>query len=549
MVGKCFRRIFLSAVVALLIAFLLVAGLSQNYLVYTLTGDIKVEAQYAAHGINLAGRDYLELLDSTHRITLISQDGTVLFDNQYDTAELENHSDRAEVVSALTSGSGSIVRYSDTASEIYIYYAMLLDNGMVIRVSGANISLLSLMGDMVVLFLALTALFAVISYILARQISKSIRASAESIDLGNPVKTSGTAEFSPLLDKIRQQATFIRDQIAKLSHRQEEFSVITENMSEGFIVVNRQREILSYNSSAIRILGSGLFSGHPTVDALDSSEPLVSAVNTALSGRHNEQALELDGATYRIIANPVYHRSEITGVVIVILDVTEKENLEQMRREFTSNVSHELKTPLTSICGAAEMLESGLVKPEDVSSFAGTINREAKRLVSLIDDILQLSQLDEAGIVQEMTGIDLHAVCASVIERLSGSATRQGISLTLDGQPERIIGVPTIIDELVFNLCDNAIKYNRPSGSVTVTVGQIDGRPAVTVADTGIGIGREHIGRIFERFYRVDKSRSRAIGGTGLGLSIVKHAAARHNADILVDSEEGKGTTITILFQ
>ena len=547
MVGKSFRRIFLSSVITLLITFAIVVGISQHYFVSALISDIRVEAEYAAHGIDIAGQSYLEELDSSHRITLIGADGAVLYDNHYDVALLENHSDREEFSQALENGYGIVIRHSETASERYIYYATMLKNGNVLRVSGANISTVYLMYRLLLPLALVLALAAALSYLLAKQISKSILSSAEAIDLDDPDNTISCPELSPLLDKIHRLNRFIREHIAELSHRQEEFGTITENMDEGFILVNRRREIISFNSSAIRILGSGLSVGHPTVDSV-STHDLASAVDTALEGRHNEQALALDGAIYRIIANPVYHRSEITGVVIVILDVTEKENLEKMRREFTSNVSHELKTPLTSIRGAAEMLEAGLVRPEDVSTFASTMHKEANRLVALIDDILRLSQLDEAGIVLEMVDIDLYSVAASVLERLKDAACRQQITLSLEGEAATITGVPTIIDELIYNLCDNAIKYNVPSGSVTVTVGTVDGHPVISVADTGIGIGKEHQSRIFERFYRVDKSRSRAIGGTGLGLSIVKHAAARHGADIRVESEEGKGTTIKIIF-
>lgn len=548
MVVKSFTRIFLSAAISLLITFFIVVGVSQSYYVTTLLGDIQVEAEYAANGIDLAGQSYLDRLDSSHRITLIDQDGTVLYDNQYDPLTLENHSNRKEFTDALATGSGSAIRYSDTSAEKYIYYAVLLESGMVIRVSGANISSFHLILDLLPVLLCVLVLFALASYILARQISVSIRRSAEAIDLEHPDGTINCPEFSPLIDKIRQQSIFIREHIAKLSRKQDELSVITANMSEGFVVVNRRREILSYNPSAIRILGSGLSMGHVTIDSLADSIPLLDAVNTALEGRHNEQAFSLEGAVYRIIANPVYHNSDITGVVIVILDVTEKEGLERMRREFTSNVSHELKTPLTSIRGAAEMLENGFVKPEDIPSFAGTIHKEANRLVALIDDILRLSQLDEGAMVMEMSQIDLYDVCESVLELLRIAAGRQQITLSLEGTSTVITAVPTIIDELVFNICDNAVKYNVPSGNVTVTVGQFGGRPYLTVADTGIGIAKEHLGRIFERFYRVDKSRSRAIGGTGLGLSIVKHAAARHNAEISIESEEGKGTKLTIFF-
>jgi len=548
LIGKCFRRIFLSSVISLLITFVIVVGISQYYFISTLNDDISVEAEYVAHGLNIAGQKYLDTLDSTHRISLIDPSGTVIYDNQYDISELTDHSDRQEFLNALENGSGFSTRYSLTAAQRHMYYAVLLDNGTVLRVSTAHISSLSLAVRLLPPLLVALGLMAFFSYILAQQISRSIRLSAEAIDLDSPDNTIGCPELSPLLEKIHRLNFFIREQISQLSRRQEEFGAITENMSEGFVIINRHGEIISYNSSAIRILGSQLSSAHPTVDSLESSDLLGSAVKTALEGRHNEQALNLDGATYRIIANPVYHKTDISGVVIVILDVTEKEHLEQMRREFTSNVSHELKTPLTSIRGAAEMLAGGLVRPEDTVSFAQTIYNESERLVALIEDILRLSQLDEAGILPERSDIDLYTICGSVLERLSTAAARQRIRLKLNGKSTIISGVPTMIDELVYNLCDNAIKYNNPSGSVTVTVGVVDARPAITVADTGIGIGREHMGRIFERFYRVDKSRSRALGGTGLGLSIVKHVAGHHDAEIRVESEENKGTTMSILF-
>ncbi|MBE6759746.1 MAG: histidine kinase [Ruminococcaceae bacterium] len=548
MTGKSFRRIFLSSVITLMITFIIVVGVSQHYFVSTLTDDISVEAQYAAHGINLSGIQYLEGLDSSHRITLIGRDGSVLFDNQYDHDGLASHADRSEFLDALEHGSGSASRYSFTAARQYLYHAVRLDDGNVIRVSAAYRSPISLAVSLLIPLAAALLLMALLSYRLSRQLSRSIRRQAEAIDLDDPDNTINCPEMSPLLEKIHRLNSFIREHISQLSRKQEQFAVITENMSEGFIVVNRSREILSYNSSAIRILGSGLSAGHPTIDSLEGCEPLDSALAAALEGSHHEQTLDMDGATYRIIANPVYHNSDITGVVIVILDVTEKENLEQMRKEFTSNVSHELRTPLTAIRGASEMLSGGLVRPEDTARFIDTIHSESGRLMALIDDILRLSQLDEEGILPEKTEIDLYALSQSVAERLSVAAARQNVTVEVTGSRTIILGVPTMIEELVYNLCDNAIKYNQPEGSVNIRVGTLDGRSAVTVSDTGIGIGKEHMGRIFERFYRVDKSRSRALGGTGLGLSIVKHAAVRHNADIRVESEEGKGTTMTILF-
>ena len=544
MTGKCFRRIFLSSFITLMITFVIVVGVSQHYFLRLLVSDISVEAEYAAHGMNVAGDRYLDDLVSSHRVTLIAADGTVVYDNQFDTAALSNHSDRQEFIDAVTFGEGSATRYSDTVATRYLYHAVLLDDGRVIRVSAEHISTVSLAARLFVPLLVALGLMAVFSYVLARQISGSIRDAAEAIDLDSPDSTINCPEMSPLLGKIDRLNFYVRENIAQLSRKQEEFGVITENMSEGFVVVSRRGEVLSYNSSALRILDHRL----SALTAEQPDEPLKLAVDTALKGHRSEQTLRLDGAVYRIIASPVYHSSDVSGAVVVILDVTEKESLEQMRREFTANVSHELKTPLTSIRGAAELLAGGLVQPDDIPAFAATIHKESGRLVSLIEDILQLSRLDEEGIAPEKSNIELQGLCASVVERLKPAAQRIGVTLEQKGNAADITGIPTMIEELVYNLCDNAIKYNVPAGKVTVTTGTFDGRPYIEVADTGIGIAKEHMGRIFERFYRVDKSRSRALGGTGLGLSIVKHAAAKHSAEIHVDSEEGRGTVITVMF-
>lgn len=543
MTAALFRRLYLVSAAALLAAMLLTGVITysraQDAAREVLFAEARSAAAYADGGIEPG-----KAADG-HRIQVAKADGTVLYDSE-GSREADTLYGLEEFDAAIRNGSGSAV--TRVGGRRQISCCVLTEGGSVVRVSGRAPGLSDIAAGVILPFLAAALMCVPAAYLVARRLAVRLRTYIARIDSDGADKAGYYPELEPLLGRLRRQNTFIRSHISELGRKQEEFGVITENMSEGFIVTNSAREILSYNSSAVRILGSGLAAGRPTVDALRHSEIFKGAVDTALEGRHNEQLMNIDGSFYRIIANPVCHDSEITGSVIVILDVTEKENREQMRREFTSNVSHELKTPLTSVRGAAELLSGGMVKPEDVPAFAGMIYSETGRLVTLIEDILRLSEFDEAGLQPEKTRVDLYEICASAVERLHSAAARLELTVTLEGEHTEIDGVPTMLDEMVFNLCDNAIKYNVPAGRVDVRVGRRDGSPFVSVADTGIGIPKEHLGRVFERFYRVDKSRSKAIGGTGLGLSIVKHAANNHGAQIELESEPGRGTTVTVVF-
>ena len=383
---------------------------------------------------------------------------------------------------------------------------------------------------------------------MASALSKRILRPVNAIDLEHPEQSEVYEELSPLLSKIYNQNRVIDSQIEELQRKQAEFTAITENMSEGFLVIDDHTDLLSYNSGALRLLGAEAGLSRRSVLALNRSEGFRKAVELSLSGEHCEQLFEREGRYLQIIANPVYHEEHVAGAVLVILDITEKHARESMRREFTANVSHELKTPLTSISGTAEIIKNGFVKPEDIPHFAGNIYDEAQRLITLIGDIMRLSQLDEDSVPFEKGPVDLYELASSVLCRLEAAAGKRGISLTLSGEHATVNGVSQVLDEMVFNLCDNAVKYSRENGHVRVFVSEENGHVALRVEDDGIGIPAADQARVFERFYRVDKSHSKEIGGTGLGLSIVKHGAAFHNARVALESELGKGTTVTVTF-
>ena len=510
---------------------------------------LRVEASYVRYEIERDGDAYFDAPALTSdRITHVAPDGTVLYDSAAAASELENHALRREIADALETGVGQSERRSDTLGVTTVNYAVRLADGSVLRVSTGRQTLGALLISMLAPAAALVALVALCGVALASTISARIVAPINEIDPENPDIDERYPEIAPLLHKISRQNELIRKQLADMKRHQEEFRAITENMDEGFLLIDKKTDILSYNASALRLLGRGRTGENGSVFALNRAPSFRAAVGEALSGRHNEKTLETDGRIYTLIANPVTENGQTDGAVIVILDVTEKRQREQMRREFTSNVSHEMKTPLTSIYGISEMLMNDLVKPEDVHRFAEDIHKESGRMISLIDDTIKLSQLDEESIPYEREDVDLYAVAEETVARMMPEAAKHNVTLTLAGETHIIRGIRTILGEIVSNLCDNAIKYNRDGGSVHVSVTAENGKTVLTVADTGIGIPKEHLDRVFERFYRVDKSHSREIGGTGLGLSIVKHGAAYHGAEVRIDSTVGVGTTVTILF-
>lgn len=552
MTRKIFQSMITVVVSVLLLSLALITGVLYEHFESAMLDQMRTTASFVEQGVKEDGMKYLDEMSSSQcRITWIEADGTVKFDNRSDPSTMENHADRAEVKEALENESGTSIRRSSTLSEHTLYYAKRMQDGTVLRLAMSQRSVLFLMGGMispvVFIFLAACALAGVLSY----RVSKKIVKPLGSIDLQHPEQVETYDELSPFLQRIAAQNREIRSQMEEIRKQQQEFSMITENMSEGLFVVDRNYQILSYNRSAVRIFGMAPESVPENLLAVNRSEGFRSVVDSALKGRHAQENLELDGRVYQIIASPVCQQEDaldLVGAVILTLDVTEKEAQEQYRREFTANVSHELKTPLTSISGIAEIIRNGIVRPEDIPHFAGKIYDESQRLITLIGDIIKLSRLDENQVPMERESVDLLETARDVVQQLASVARKNGVTLVTNGSHGVVNGVRQVLGEMVYNLCENAVKYNRPGGRVWVDVRQAADHVELCVKDTGIGIPAAEQGRIFERFYRVDKSHSKAVGGTGLGLSIVKHGAALHHAAIHVDSEPGEGTAITLTF-
>ena len=481
-----------------------------------------------------------------NRITYIGQDGTVLFDNEADPATMENHLGREEVVAAKQSGTGTAIRESYTMSEMTVYCARVIGYGCIVRVAGTMDTVAARIAGMwwEVLLVVITA--AMVSLGVAAIVARVVVKPINSIDLKNPDIGESYSEIAPLLHRISEQNHEIDQQIAELTRSRKEFSLITENMSEGCIIIDSRTEVLSYNTAALKILGSDFTGSSRSVLVLNRSEAFRSAVEDALAGKRSETDLTLSEKIYQVIATPAFTGSSVTGAVMIILDITEKEAREELRREFTSNVSHELKTPLTTIYGISDMLVGGIVKPEDIPGFAKNIRDEAGRMITLIQDILKLSQLDENTFSDQRERVDLYELAQSAAERLRPQADEKHVTISVTGERSEFTGIATVLEEMIYNLLDNAVKYNKQGGRADVDVRSSGDDIVVTVSDTGRGVPADSIDRIFERFYRADKSHSRKIGGTGLGLSIVKHGVSLHGGSITVKSSEGSGTTFTM---
>lgn len=552
MTRKIFQSIIAVVISVLLLSLALITGVLYNHFETTMLDQLRTTAQFAEQGVEQEGMAYFDSLHAQNcRVTWIAADGTVKYDNRSNPKTMENHADRQEVREAMENDSGTSVRRSSTLSEHTMYYAKRLSDGTVLRLSMSQRSVLFLMGGMlsplVFIFLAACLLAGVLSY----RVSKKIVKPLSEIDLKHPEQVETYDELSPFLQRIAAQNREIDARMAEIRKQQQEFSMITENMSEGLFVVDRNYQILSYNKSAMQIFGMDPRQEHENLLAVNRSEGFRNAVDSALKGRHTQENLELNGRVYQIIANAVCQpdfAEDMVGAVILVLDVTEKEAQEQYRREFTANVSHELKTPLTSISGIAEIIRNGIVKPEDIPHFAGKIYDESQRLITLIGDIIKLSRLDENQVPMERETVDMLEMARDVVQQLSSAARKNGVTLVANGTHGQVQGVRQVLGEMVYNLCENAVKYNRAGGRVWVDVQQVADHVVLRVKDTGIGIPAAEQGRIFERFYRVDKSHSKAVGGTGLGLSIVKHGAALHHATISVSSEPEQGTEITLTF-
>ena len=557
---RIYRNMCLVTLVAILFSAILTSFLYYQNLEKQMRQELVTEAKYLEAGMDLSGEYYLtnitKIMNSSNRnrITWVAADGTVLFDNMADASTMENHKDRPEIQMALSSGSGRESRMSSTLSEQTFYYALRLEDGSVIRV--ANTTRSALAGSMAMLpaLGGAAVLIMVLSMILAERQTREIVKPINELDLDHPDSGRLYDELAPLVGKVERQQRTICQQMDTLRTKQREFAAITENMSEGFLVVGKQGEVASYNTSALKILDVEIpvpeerTPGSLNILNFNRSHEFRTAEDEALAGHHHEENLKIGTRMYQIIANPVTEKQNVTGAVIVILDITEREEREDLRREFSANVSHELKTPLTSISGYAEIMKNGLVKPEDMKRFSENIYQEAQRMITLIGDIIKLSQLDENRVELEKQAVDLYPIAQSVVSRLKERASQAKVALEIRGEGQIIEGTSQILDEMIYNLCDNGIKYNKAGGHVKVTVGSRQGCPFVSVEDNGIGIPEEDQKRVFERFYRVDKSHSRQIGGTGLGLSIVKHGAIYHNAKVEMESTPGRGTSITIVF-
>ena len=547
MTKKILRSIILVTVLTLVLSMMLTVITLNSLFIKKVEQDLESEAQLAALGVELVGVDYFSTLDTPNRITWIAPDGTILYDSVFDINKLSNHSDREEFIEAKKDGIGMSQRYSDTLASQTINYALLVSDSSVVRISSEQHTIWALLASSAPTLLIVFSIVLILSLPLSVKLSKNIVKPINDIDLGKLDTTDPYKEISPLLHKIKRQNELISAQMADLRKASENFQTITKNMSEGIIILDNDLNILSYNRASVHLLGASNVSVGENIFSLNSTKEFKSCIENAVNGKNGKAILSGKERTYQLLANPVTSYGEINGVVIVILDVTERERGEAMRREFTSNVSHELKTPLTSIYGISEIMANGIVKKEDIPKFAKDINSESGRLITLVNDIIRLSQLDENTFAEQKEPVDLFGIANEVASHLSSAASEKNISITLDGESTTVTGIYSVLYEMIYNLCDNAIKYNRESGTVSVTVSATP-TPTLTVSDSGIGIPSEHLSRVFERFYRVDKSHSKAIGGTGLGLSIVKHAAAFHGADISIKSKVDVGTTVKVSF-
>ena len=549
------KRIFWNIFLSSLIAALLFGGavLFAQYRAFEalVVSELITECDYAQSGLLSAADEkaYLERLSSRNRLTLIATDGTVLFDSASDVTKMDNHADRPEISDAKISGSGTSSRYSSTQLLKNYYYARLLPDGRVLRVASSQSSVLGMLNGMLPAMIGVLLLILIISVFFARFSAKIIIRPINALDLENPLSNATYDELAPLLTGMERQRRENISRMEALSEKQREFTAVTENMREGFILLDASDRILAINGSASKIFGaepSYVIGAH--VLMLNRSVALQQAMEQSKKDGSGQATLIRGAYTYQVLASQVKDNLSPAGTVILILDISDRVAAEQMRREFSANVSHELKTPLTSILGYAEIMRDGVAKAEDTRRFAGKIFSEASQLMSLIDDIIRLSQLDEKTSLPEMTPIDLKEICEDVCQRLQPQAEKAGVSLNVNCASATVRGIQKILEEIVLNLVDNAIKYNTSNGSVGVTLRRNDQTVELSVSDTGIGIPEEHLSRVFERFYRVDRSRNKQIGGTGLGLSIVKHSAETLGAVVQLESRLGIGSTITVTF-
>ena len=548
MTSKIFRTTILVAAIVLLCSLVVIMGFLYNYFATVQEGQLQDELSLAVGGTELSGISFLETAESERfRLTWVAADGTVLYDTHAAAETMENHASREEIKEALLGGYGSSSRYSDTLTERTMYEAKRLSDGSVLRISVSQATPAALVLDLFypVIIIALIAI--ALSAMLARKMSQKITEPLNKLDLEHPLENNTYEELSPLLNRINQQHNEISAQLKKLKRKTDEFQQITANMSEGLVLLDRHKTVVSINPAAKALFGTDHHCIGKDFLMVDRSQELRTALDAALEQGRKEVTFWKNGRQHQLVFSRIESGGSVIGVVVLTFDSTEQFNAERTRREFTANVSHELKTPLQSIMGSAELLENGLVQQADMPRFVGHIRKEASRLVNLVEDIIRLSRLDE-GVDIPTESVDLYDLAEEAISALQPAAVQKSITFSLSGTPCTICGVRGLLYEILHNLCDNAVKYNKDGGSVTVSIAEENGHPTLRVSDTGIGIPQEHQNRVFERFYRVDKSHSKQSGGTGLGLSIVKHAVAYHNAQLELESIPGEGTTITVVF-
>ncbi len=549
MTKKIFRSICSVAVCITFAVLAIITGVLYNYFSDIQEQRLDSQAQFIAQAVELNGKDYLsKVSDKTVRMTWVANDGTVLFDNEANSDKMENHLEREEIKQAMMTGTGTSKRYSKTLMQQQYYSAVRLTDGSVMRLSVKELSWWALILAMIQPIIIVFLVAVLVSFLFAYRLSKKIVEPLNQIDLDAPDNTKVYEELAPLLEKVKIQQKQIKNQQLELEKKRNEFEAATENMSEGIILLNSNGVIISINKTASKLLGISSYCVGKDLLLFSSGVEVQELLRKAENGKHSEIILDIDEVSYHFSATPIFSGEKVTGVALIIFDFTEMEKAEEIRREFTANVSHELRTPLQTIAGSAELLSNGMVSEKDIPQFSQKIYKEAKRLITLVGDIIKLSHLDEenSSIISEK--VDLYSVAETTVENLKSVAEKANVSLSLKGEPSIVTGKSQLLSSIMFNLCDNAIKYNKQGGSVEVEVKNFIDCVKLSVSDTGIGIPLDQQSRIFERFYRVDKSRSKDVGGTGLGLSIVKHAAKLHNAEIEVRSTLGEGTTIILTF-
>lgn len=549
MTKRIFRSICTVALIVFAASLILIMGVLYSYFSQVQKSQLKMQTNLAAQGVNREGLEYFDGLSTeNYRITWIAADGAVLYDSKTVPSEMENHLEREEIVEAMQNGYGESARYSVTLMERSLYSAKLLNDGSVLRLSISQNTVLTLLLGMAQPICIVFIIAVVLSMVLASRLSKKVVRPLNELNLDEPLSNEGYEELNPLLKRIDSQQRELKRQDAELRHKKEEFDAVTKSMNEGLVLLNEKGTILSINPSAMRLLGTDSGCVRKNLLEVNRNIKIQEMLKTAFHGENAEAVIELAEGTYQFDVNPAYEDGAVSGAVLLIFDVTEKEKAEEMRREFTANVSHELKTPLHSISGYAELMKNGMVREADTVRFAEKIYTEAQRMICLVEDIIRLSRLDEGGEDMKREEVELLSLAEGVKKSLEAEAAQAQVEVIVCGEPVVISGIPQLLNGIVYNLCDNAIKYNKLGGQVLVDICSGESGATVTVKDTGIGISPEHQNRIFERFYRVDKSHSKEVGGTGLGLSIVKHAAKIHNAEIRLQSVAGQGTEISITF-